>query len=369
MSIAKKGHHRAITRCLTGNFALMLMLAFVLAFSLVAPTAAYPVTSAEKQAEADEMVRQLDTLQTELDQVAQDLEEAAAAQDSALQQMEEAKIREDAAIKRTAELQEQLGNRVAESYRNGNLSYLDVLFGATSFSEFITSMDMIDRLNEHDAQLTQESKDTREEAQDARELYTEQERIAAEKKDEITSLKADMEQKSVDMQAEIERLNEEAAELLAQEEAAAEAARLAAAASAVGTGSVSADQVAALPRFTHPCPTGSYTSGFGWREFTSSFHMGLDIGAPTGTPIYAALGGTVIVAGYSPTAGNWVVISHGNGLVTKYMHASALYVSAGQTVGAGETIAAVGNTGHSFGAHLHFQVEINGSAVNPRPFL
>ncbi|MDR2587333.1 MAG: peptidoglycan DD-metalloendopeptidase family protein [Coriobacteriales bacterium] len=335
----------------------------------IAPTATYAVTSAEKQAEADEMVKQLDALQTELDQIAANLEDATAAQEAALRQMEDAKVREEEAIARTAALQKQLGDRAVETYRNGTISYLDVLFGASSFSEFISSLDMIDRLNARDAQLTRDSKNARSEAESAHQIYAEQERIAAGKKDEIAALKADLEQKSIDMQAEIARLNEEAAELLAQEEAAAEAARLAAAAAAINTGGVTPEQIAAFPKFVHPCPSGSISSGFGWRDFDNSFHMGLDLAAPTGTPIYAAVGGTVIISGYSPSAGNWVVISHGSGLVTKYMHASALYVNAGQRVDAGETIAAVGDTGNSFGAHLHFQVEINGSAVNPVPFL
>jgi murein DD-endopeptidase MepM/ murein hydrolase activator NlpD len=350
------------------HLALALFLGFVLAFSLIplSPVPAWPVTSAEKQAEADEMVRQLDALQTELVRVSQDLEKATAAQDVALQQMAEAKAREEAAAARTTELQTQLGERVVENYRQGSLSYLDVLFGARSFTELITSWDMVSRMNERDAALTQEAKKTRLEAESARQLYTEQERIAAAKKEEIIALRADMEQKSAEMQAEIEKLTAEAAELLAQEEAAAEAARLAAIADA--SPSVDPEQIEGLPPFTHPCPGASISSNFGWRDFDNSFHMGLDLAAPQGTPIFAAVDGTVIIAGWSNSAGNWVVISHGNGLVTKYMHASQLYVSAGQTVSAGEQIAAVGNTGNSFGAHLHFQVEINGSAVNPLLF-
>jgi murein DD-endopeptidase MepM/ murein hydrolase activator NlpD len=334
-----------------------------------ASSAAYAVTSAEKQAEADEMVRQLDALQTEIDRISQDLLDATAAEQAALLQMQDAQLRENTAIERTAVLQKQLGERVAEAYRNGNPSYLEVLFGASSFSEFITSWDMINRLNTHDAELTQESKETRKEAEGARQLYLEQDLIATQKRDEIAELKEEMTQKSADMQAEIERLNEEAAELLAQEEAAAEAARLAAAAAAAASGTVTPEQIANMPSFTHPCPGASISSTFGWRSFDNAFHMGLDLAAGTGTPIYAAAGGTVIISGFSSSAGNWVVISHGNGLVTKYMHASALYVTAGQTVTAGQQIAAVGNTGNSFGAHLHFQVEINGAALDPLLFL
>jgi murein DD-endopeptidase MepM/ murein hydrolase activator NlpD len=371
-------YHKRIPRNIRAAATLLLTLVLVFTFIPLAPTTAYPVTSAEKQAEADEMVRQLDGLQTELDQIAQNLADAVTAQDTAYQQMQDAKAREDAAIARTAELQKQLGDRAVEAYRHGNPTYLEVLFGASSFSEFLTSLDMINRLNARDAQLTQESKSARRDAENARQLYAEQERIAAGKKEEIADLKADMEQTALDMAAEIERLNAEAAELLAQEEAAAEAARLAAAAAASmmsggggggGVASIDPAVVASLPSFVHPCPAGGISSTFGWRSFDNSFHKGLDLAAPTGTPIYAAVGGTVIVSGYSSSAGNWVVISHGNGLVTKYMHASALYVSAGQSVGAGEAIAAVGNTGNSFGAHLHFQVEINGVAVDPLAFL
>ena len=123
----------------------------------------------------------------------------------------------------------------------------------------------------------------------------------------------------------------------------------------------------------NPCPSASYSSGFGYRDFDSSFHMGLDMAAPEGTPYYAAASGTVMYAtndgGYNGGAGNWIVIAHGNGLVTKYMHSSATYVVPGDYVESGQNIGAVGNTGNSFGAHLHFQVEVDGVAVNPLNYL
>jgi murein DD-endopeptidase MepM/ murein hydrolase activator NlpD len=362
---------RRIVRNVRNAVTLTLGLMLVLLLIPLAPPFAYAVTSAEKQAEADEIVRQLDILQTEIDQISQNLLDATVAEQVALQQMQDAELSENTAIERTATLQKQLGDRAVEAYRNGSPSYLDVLFGASSFSEFITSWDMINRLNAHDAELTQESKEMRKVAETARQTYTEQNLIATQKRDEIAELKDEMVQKSADMQVEIERLNEEAAELLAQEEAAAEAARLAAAAAAAAAtgGAISADQIANMPTFVHPCPGASISSTFGWRNFDNSFHMGLDLAASTGTPIYAAVGGTVIISGFSSSAGNWVVISHGNGLVTKYMHASALYVTAGQVVTAGQQIAAVGNTGNSFGAHLHFQVEVNGAAIDPLLFL
>jgi murein DD-endopeptidase MepM/ murein hydrolase activator NlpD len=116
-------------------------------------------------------------------------------------------------------------------------------------------------------------------------------------------------------------------------------------------------------------PGAPLTSPFGWRAFDNAHHNGVDFGAPQGTPIFAAEAGTVIISGFSHSAGNWVVINHGSGLVTMYMHNSVNQVSVGQQVARGQQIALVGNTGNSFGAHLHFQVEINGTPVNPMQFL
>jgi len=357
--------------------AAMLLLALMLVVFLVPAAAinAHAATSAEKQAEADELVRQLDALQTDIYNVTNRLNEATAAQNNALQQMADAKAREAAAIARTTELQKKLNERAVETYRNGSISYLDVLFGAKTFTDFLISWDMINRMNEYDAQLTRESKEAQREAEAAHQIYAEQERIAAGKKDEIAELKAQLEATSAAMAVEIERLNEEAAELLAQEEAAAEAARLAAlaaeaAANGGGSGGGSAPEIIyGMGGIVHPCPGATITSRFGWRGFDNSFHKGIDLAAGTGTPIMAAYAGTVVIAGYDGGAGNWIMIMHGNGLVTKYMHGSQLYVSAGEYVYAGQVIMAMGSTGYSTGPHLHFQIEVNGVAQDPYYYL
>ena len=99
-------------------------------------------------------------------------------------------------------------------------------------------------------------------------------------------------------------------------------------------------------------------------------HNGVDIGGASGTPIYAYMGGTVTFSGWDTTGyGNCIKISHGNGLVTIYAHCSALYVSAGQQVSAGQTIAGIGMTGWATGNHLHFEVRVNGVPVNPWSYL
>lgn len=115
------------------------------------------------------------------------------------------------------------------------------------------------------------------------------------------------------------------------------------------------------------------SSGFGYRSdpFTGhgAFHPGLDFAGPLGAPIYAAARGTVSFAGVMQGYGNCIEVSHGNGVVTRYGHMSAIRAHLGQTVAAGQVIGAIGSTGRSTGPHLHFEVRINDRPVNPRPFL
>ena len=130
------------------------------------------------------------------------------------------------------------------------------------------------------------------------------------------------------------------------------------------------DFSAMIGRFADPCPGAVVTSNFGFREFDNKFHKGLDLGTGSeNIPTYAAESGTVIFAGYSGSAGNLITIDHGNGLVTKYMHHSEIYVKVGDHVEKGQQIGVSGTTGRSTGNHLHFQVEENGVAVNPLLYL
>ena len=99
------------------------------------------------------------------------------------------------------------------------------------------------------------------------------------------------------------------------------------------------------------------------------FHNGVDMAAPSGSPILAAYDGTVVQAAYSSTMGNYIMLDHGDGLYTIYMHASSLGVSKGASVSRGQNIAAVGSTGRSTGPHLHFSVRLNGSYVSPWNYL
>lgn len=128
--------------------------------------------------------------------------------------------------------------------------------------------------------------------------------------------------------------------------------------------------VASLNGITLSKPVnGTVSSRFGVRG--GATHKGLDIAAPKGTPIYAAASGTVTTSAYGWNGGygNYVVINHGSGINTAYGHCSSLVAKVGQTVNAGDLIAYVGNTGDSYGNHLHFEIRVNGVAQNPQNYL
>jgi murein DD-endopeptidase MepM/ murein hydrolase activator NlpD len=127
-----------------------------------------------------------------------------------------------------------------------------------------------------------------------------------------------------------------------------------------------------IPAFL-PTKNFSFTSGFGYRydpfNGGGATHAGVDMAGPLGTPIYASADGVVVRAGWVGAYGNMVEVDHGRGLMTRYGHLSAINVNVGERVSQGDVIAAMGSTGRSTGSHLHYEVRINGAAVNPMPFL
>ena len=137
-----------------------------------------------------------------------------------------------------------------------------------------------------------------------------------------------------------------------------------------GFGALNSDSTAVLPllvgnKAKFVCPVTDYhiSSRFGPRR--RRFHYGMDLACPTGTPVYSAFDGTVRVAKYNKSYGNLIVVRHNNGVETYYAHLSKIKVTSGQKVKAGDEIGLVGNTGRSFGSHLHFETRYLGSAMNP----
>lgn len=346
---------------------------------MLGPHAAYAVTAAEKQAEADAVYAQIDSLQTSLNDAMAQYDAAQGAYEEAVSLRDEAARQIEEETARIAELDEDLSSFVVAMYKQGGpSSFVDVLLQSTSFEEFLTSWDLFNTVSMRGTDLLRESQEARKALENAKATHEQQSVRAADEMAQADAKREQIEATQAALANEAAKLDAEAAELQAQEELAAEAARQAEIArqqreEMISSGEAGGSMLVGSGYFTNPCPGASHSSGFGYRTFDNSFHKGLDMAAAEGTPYYAADSGTVMYAtydgGWNGGAGNWVVISHGNGIVTKYMHSSAVFVSPGQYVERGQNIGLVGNTGDSYGAHLHFQVEVDGVAVNPLNYI
>jgi cell wall-associated NlpC family hydrolase len=195
-------------------------MATTLLFSLNFPAAFATPTSAEKQAEADEVSARLAIAEEEMHAIRGEYWAAVEAHDTALAGMNQAQERIDAAQKIISETQERLGNRANQMYRQGPLTFLNVLFGSSSFEEFTTSLDLINAINLENARLIQANKDARAEAKTAHEEFTAQEKVAAQRQAEAEAIQTRAEELIAQQQAELAGLNAEVAELVDREQAA-----------------------------------------------------------------------------------------------------------------------------------------------------
>jgi murein DD-endopeptidase MepM/ murein hydrolase activator NlpD len=291
----------------------------------------------------------------------------------------------DEAIAKEESQYEAMKVRIKNMYERGDNFYFEAVLTSKSFGDMINRADYIERLTESDKRILDEFKTTREYVEICKsQLEAEQELLEEAKSDveteeaSLESLISEKEQQisayEADISSQEQLVKEYEAEIASQN---AEIAALEKAAKELETQLEEANKAQSAydgGMFAWPAP--SYTrisDDYGNRMHpilnVEKFHNGIDLAAPGGSPILAAYGGTVVAAAYSSTMGNYVMIDHGSNLYTIYMHASALYVSKGDTVTKGQKIAAVGTTGRSTGNHLHFSVRLNGSYVSPWNYL
>ena len=274
--------------------------------------------------------------------------------------------------KTEAELEEHRGimsRRLLAMYEIGQPSYLEVVLNATSFEDFTNRAEFSRLIARQDQSLLDTLVETEERLAEQRATLEVKHAQAEELKVEADRQKriADQAQREAEALVAKYRRDRRAAEAdyaaLVETEKQIEAMLRSHARRGGGyTGTASTG------RFLRPVQ-GRITSGYGWRIHpilrTRRFHNGVDIAAPTGTPIRAADAGRVIHSGWKGAYGKTIVIDHGGGWSTLYGHCSRLHVGRGQTVSRGQTIASVGSTGWSTGPHLHWTVYRNGSTVNP----
>ena len=335
--------------------------------NLKADVTAYIETIDSNLADVQDKIEELKTLidekQAEIDETTLELEEAVATEEAQYEAMKK---------------------RIKFIYERGDSLYMEIMLSASSFSDFLTKADYVDMLEAYDRKLMDEYTEAREwtelckatleaekEALDEAESAQEEEEAAleellAEKEIELSNYNRDIANKTAQINtyqeeydAEVAVIEQLEAQILQEKKDIA---------SKMSTIIYDGGQ------FAWPCPNYTrITDEFGYRTDpitgATSYHSGLDMGAPAGSAILAAYDGVVVAATYNWSMGNYVMIDHGDGLYTIYMHASKLYVSANDVVVKGETIAAVGTTGRSTGNHLHFSVRLNGTYVSPWNYL
>ena len=306
----------------------------------------------------------------------------------------------DTATARYEELSQQYKDRVRAMEENGSVSYWSVLFQANNFSDLLDRLNMIEEIAAADQRRMKELNEAAKAVEEAKtglesekialevskkELETTSEQMEASKQ-EADELLQKLIAKGQEFQAlidEHEKIESDTAQQLDEKEAAYDKAKereyqewLAAQTPPTSSGSVSGTVNVDTSGISWVLPI-SYTrfsSPFGWRIHPiygdTRFHAGVDLSAPTGTPIVATRAGVVTVASYEGGgAGYYVNINHLDGFVTRYMHMTHYIVAPGQTVKAGQIIGYCGSTGASTGPHLHFGVYYNGAAVNPAQFI
>lgn len=272
---------------------------------------------------------------------------------------------------------ENMKKRIKFLYENNQTSNIEMLLSSESFTDFLNTAEYITQISQYDRKMLKAYQTTQQTiAQTQKDLQQEyanlttlEEQVKKEKqavaalqaakKGELAEVSEDLTDAETLAKAyedEIKAQNEVIAQIQAAQKQAEE--------------SPSGDQTQGTGSMTWPCPSSRrITSDYGPRKSptagASTNHKGIDIGAMYGADIVAADSGKVLISTYSQSAGNYIVIDHGGGICTVYMHASSRLVSVGDNVTRGQVIAKVGSTGYSTGNHLHFGVTVNGSYVSP----
>ncbi len=342
-----------------------------------------------------ELDRNLSALAGELTKLEGDISRKEEQIEEAKAELETAKVTENCQY-------EDMKLRIQYMYENGQTGLLESMMQSESIAELLNRAEYASQITSYDRKMLEEYRKTRQEVAlkeealktEHQELLTLQDSTKAKQSSvktlmaskeaelasyetKIASAQGEIDQYNADIKAQEEHMARVEAEIRRKEEEArkAEEARRAEEAkknqsSAGGDSTVKKGNT----NFIWPCPaSGRISSAFGDRssptEGASTNHKGIDIPAPSGSSIVAAADGKVVISTYSYSAGNYIMIDHGGGLTTVYMHCSQLLVKEGETVKQGQTIAKVGSTGYSTGPHLHFGVRSGGSYVNPSGYV
>lgn len=312
----------------------------------------------------NDLDRKMDNATVELEKVEKDLENLKV-------NIEKTTGELNSAEKRLGDKKDLFNQRIRVMYQNGNVGYLEVLLSSGNIKDFLSRKEMIQSIADHDKELIQYMKEQRD-IIDLKKTELEAQRASVEvTKSKLEARKRDLERVTREKEVLMGRLQKD---IKAFEK---EYDKLNAYAKEIES------KIVKLQRNTGPYSGGKMgwpvpghtriSSYYGYRIHpifkTKKLHTGIDIPAPTGTPIKAAADGTVIYSDWLGGYGKAVMVDHGGGIVTLYGHNSSLTAKVGQNVVRGATIAKAGSTGNSTGPHLHFEVRKNGTYIDPMSWL
>lgn len=333
----------------------------------------------ETQGKRKELEVELASLNEQVNKLKSNIDTIQAEVNKILEQSKKTKEEIEEAELKIEENYKLIGDVMKISYEQQAGGYLQLLLEASSFPNFIRRLEMITSITKQNDKIIKETTDLQIELEKKQKQLDEERTVMEEKQDVLFEEKAKVDELVIDQQGKVD-------ELIAIQNSLKEKIEL------------NNEQIAALEKESKNIESeinkltagsnGSYEGGalgwpvpgyntissyFGYRIHpitgVSKLHAGMDVAAPAGATVVAAASGTVIVATYSESYGNYVIIDHGGGLTTLYAHNTSLTVSAGQTVKKGDKIATVGTTGYSTGNHLHFEVRKNGTPVDPMGYL
>ena len=332
----------------------------------------------EQQAHTDKLSERIGTVSEQLRELSADVKEAETDYNAIAKELEatEMRIEENQELleeteRELSDKQSQLRARIRNVYMHGQISYIDVLFGAKDFSDFLTRMDLFKRVIASDYELVKTviaAKRVVEETRAALERQrAEEERLARDAEEKHMELL--LKKRDKDKLLEMMEYDREVSQRAYEELIAA---------------SAEVERLIQASRYRYQFPGGGsgamiwpiygeITSEYGWRTHPiygdSRYHSGMDIAGDYGDPIVAAAAGIVTYSGWISGYGYAVIIDHGGGISTLYGHNEALAVAEGQNVSQGQVIAYCGSTGNSTGPHCHFEVREGGEPVDPMGYL
>ena len=327
-----------------------------------------------QKTQVEQKVQELNTKIIENEREIQELKNEITTLESEIQEKQQKLDKAQADYEKQDEL---LKKRIVASYMAGETKYLDILLTSESLTDLISDYYRVSEMAKYDTELLERLEKQKKEIEEAKQLLET-------KRAELKVAKAETEKKNVvlrnDKTEQNNLLNQlsDTEKQLQQKIKEYEASmkevenQIANLTQSIGSGGNYTGG-----QFLWPIPSigvgKNITSNFGYRYLElygyTRLHAGIDIGANYGTNVVAAAEGTVVLASWNGGYGNCVIINHGGGLMTLYGHGSSIVAKVGQKVKRGDVVLKVGSTGNSTGNHLHFEVRVNGTAKNPRPYL